>query len=143
LAAYEKRVRSAIGQAGLHGFVYLTGRVTPPQLKAYYLIAHAFLCASHHEGFCVPLAEAMGFQIPCVAWARAAVASTLGPEALVWADLDPIVLAQSVHECLENSAVSNYLVERQQARYKRLFSPTAVKERFLRCLRTRLRGVLV
>jgi glycosyltransferase involved in cell wall biosynthesis len=117
LETYERRIRHAIDQAGLRGFVILTGQVTTAQLKAYYLIAHAFLCASRQEGFCVALRLAMGFKIPCIAWTGTA-ADILGEEALVWEDLDPAVWAESLHVCLENREVSDYLVERQYARYK-------------------------
>jgi glycosyltransferase involved in cell wall biosynthesis len=141
LETYVRRVRDAIDRAGLRGFVFLTGKVSPTQLKAYYLVAHAFACASHHEGFCVPLVEAMGFKIPCVAWAKAAVPRTLGRTALVWNDLDPAVMAESLHSCLEHAEIGDHLVRRQYARYRRLFSQAAVRRRFLQILRPLLARV--
>ena len=39
-------------------------RVTDPELTAYYVAANAFVTASEHEGFCVPVVEAMAFSLP-------------------------------------------------------------------------------
>ena len=45
--------------------------------------AHAFLCLSEHEGFCVPLLEAFQFGVPVVARPRGAVTETVGDAALL------------------------------------------------------------
>jgi glycosyltransferase involved in cell wall biosynthesis len=135
LEAYVSRVREAIDCAGLGQFVFLTGKVTSAQLKAYYLVAHAFLCASHHEGFCVPLVEAMAFKVPCVAVANTAIATTLGRAALTWEEFDAALLAESLHACQEDREVSDHVVDYQYSRYRRLYSPAAIGQRFLRCLR--------
>ena len=41
--------------------VVFTGHVDDDELLAYYAAADVFLCLSEHEGFCVPLLEAMHF----------------------------------------------------------------------------------
>jgi glycosyltransferase involved in cell wall biosynthesis len=135
LEIYTQRIRTRIDQAGLAAAVHLTGKVSSDQLKGYYLIAHAFLCTSHHEGFCVPVAEAMAFQIPCVAWAVTGVASTLGRRALAWENLDHALLAESLHHCLEHRHVAEQLAAWQLARYRRLFATAAIQRRFLNILR--------
>jgi glycosyltransferase involved in cell wall biosynthesis len=134
LQVYERQIRAAIDRAGLNGFVFLTGKVTPTQLKAYYLISHAFLCASEHEGFCVPLVEAMRFKIPCVALSRTAVTTTLGEGAILWDELDPGIFGESLNDCIEVPAVRGSLIEHQTARYRAQFSPAAVEQRFLKAL---------
>ena len=48
------------------------------ELAAYYRNAHAYVSLSEHEGFCVPLVEAMAMDVPVLAYARAAVPETLG-----------------------------------------------------------------
>jgi glycosyltransferase involved in cell wall biosynthesis len=143
LRTYVDRIRAAVEQAGLAKAVVLTGKVSPAQLKAYYLTAHAFLCVSHHEGFCVPLVEAMAYHVPVVAWGSTAVASTLGKDALVWEHLDPAVLAESLHACLERPEVNDFVVDRQRLRYERRFAPAAVARRFLAALSPLLTGVPV
>lgn len=58
--------------------VVFTGSVSFQELLAYYRTADAFLCMSEHEGFCIPLLEAMFFQIPIIAYDAAAIGETLG-----------------------------------------------------------------
>ncbi len=57
--------------------VHFVGHVSDEELVAYYEIADLFLCASEHEGFCVPLVEAFYKQIPVLAYAATAVPSTM------------------------------------------------------------------
>jgi glycosyltransferase involved in cell wall biosynthesis len=135
LHAYTTQIHEAMAGSGVQDSVIVTGKVTPAQLKAYYLLAHAFLCASKHEGFCVPLVEAMHFRIPCVAAAGTAVTGTLGRQALRWQDSDPAVLAESLNAVIENAELSDYLVEQQTRRYERRFAPAAIERRLLNCLK--------
>lgn len=58
--------------------VTFTGHITFEEILGYYHVADAFLCMSEHEGFCVPIVEAMFFKIPIVAYAGTAVPDTLG-----------------------------------------------------------------
>jgi glycosyltransferase involved in cell wall biosynthesis len=55
-----------------------TGPVPEAELAAYYRNAHAYVSMSEHEGFCVPLVEAMAMDVPVLAYAEAAVPETLG-----------------------------------------------------------------
>lgn len=57
--------------------VELVGSVRQDELNAYYEVARAFLCLSDHEGFCIPLLEAMTHDVPVVAYAAGAVPETL------------------------------------------------------------------
>jgi glycosyltransferase involved in cell wall biosynthesis len=58
--------------------VVFAGHVDDDELRAYYRLAHVFLCLSEHEGYCVPLVEAMLFGLPVVAYDAGAVRETLG-----------------------------------------------------------------
>jgi glycosyltransferase involved in cell wall biosynthesis len=57
--------------------VELVGSVRQDELNAYYEVSRAFLCLSDHEGFCIPLLEAMTHDVPVVAYAAGAVPETL------------------------------------------------------------------
>lgn len=58
--------------------VELIGTLSQPELNAAYACADVFLCMSEHEGFCVPLLEAMEHHVPIIAFDAGAVAETLG-----------------------------------------------------------------
>jgi glycosyltransferase involved in cell wall biosynthesis len=65
-----------------------TGAVPDAELAAYYRNAHAYVSLSEHEGFGVPLVEAMALDVPVVAYAAAAVPETLGGAGLLFAPKD-------------------------------------------------------
>jgi L-malate glycosyltransferase len=55
-----------------------TGPVPDEELAVYYRRAAVYISMSEHEGFCVPLLEAMAADVPIMAYAAAAVPDTLG-----------------------------------------------------------------
>lgn len=67
---------------------WFAGRVPDDELAAYYRHAHAYVSLSEHEGFCVPLVEAMAMDVPVLAYASAAVSETLGGAGVSFAPKD-------------------------------------------------------
>lgn len=66
--------------------VHFVGRVTDAELHAYYRCASMFWCLSEHEGFCVPLVEAMWFDVPVIAFDATAVGETMDGAGLLITD---------------------------------------------------------
>ena len=69
---YYAKIMGFIADLQLEG-VHFSGHITDEELAAYYRSADVFICISEHEGFCVPLLEAMQYDVPVVAYAAAAV----------------------------------------------------------------------
>jgi glycosyltransferase involved in cell wall biosynthesis len=67
---------------------WFPGSVPEAELAAYYRNAHAYVSLSEHEGFCVPLVEAMAMDVPVLAYAAAAVPETLGGAGVAFAPKD-------------------------------------------------------
>jgi hypothetical protein len=67
--------------------------VDDDELYAYYRLADVFLCLSEHEGFGVPLQEAMHFGLPVIAYDAGAVRETLRGGGLLLQDKRPEVVA--------------------------------------------------
>ena len=67
---------------------WFTGPVPEAELAAYYRRAHAYVSLSEHEGFCVPLIEAMAMDVPVLAYASSAVPETLGGAGVSFAPKD-------------------------------------------------------
>ncbi len=85
------------------------------ELAERYRSAHAFLCLSEHEGFCIPLLEAFHFGVPVVARPRGAVTETTGDAALVLdGSLDE--MAELVHFAIADAELRATLRERGRAR---------------------------
>ena len=68
-------------------FVF-TGPVPDEELAVYYRHAAVYVSLSEHEGFCVPLLEAMAADVPVLAYAAAAVPDTLGGAGVQFAPKD-------------------------------------------------------
>lgn len=81
------------------------------ELVAEYQQADVFVCLSEHEGFCVPLVEAMSTGVPVVAYRAAAVGGTLGTAGVLLDDKDPLAVAEAVHELVEDPARRDALVD--------------------------------
>ena len=87
--AYLVRLRQICAELDLEDCVTFAGKLADAELHALYRSAHVFLCLSEHEGFCVPLLEAMQSDLPVVAYASSAVAETVGQGGLVLRDKGP------------------------------------------------------
>ena len=74
-------------------FVF-TGPVPDEELAVYYRHAAVYISMSEHEGFCVPLVEAMAADVPVLAYAAAAVPDTLGGAGVQFAPKDLEVAAE-------------------------------------------------
>ncbi|HEY6986209.1 MAG TPA: glycosyltransferase [Rhodanobacteraceae bacterium] len=126
LAKYTDALRARIDQLRLRDAVHFLSDVNDGQLKAAYLVADALVSLSEHEGFCVPLAEAMALGTPIVAYGAGAVAWTSGDAALVWDERDPHLYAASVARLREDASLRRLLRERGLARAHDAFSTEAL-----------------
>jgi glycosyltransferase involved in cell wall biosynthesis len=72
----------------LDGRFIFTGPVPDVELAAYYRTASVYISLSEHEGFCVPLVEAMAMDVPILAYSAAAVPDTLGGAGVQFAPKD-------------------------------------------------------
>lgn len=109
--SYGRAVGRFASRLGLGDAVRLAGSVSDAELSAYYATADVFVCASSHEGFCIPLVEAMHAGVPVVAYDAGAVAGTAGNAALVIADKSAATLATAVHRVLSDEGLRSRLVE--------------------------------
>jgi L-malate glycosyltransferase len=100
--------------------VHLTGHVSNEELAAYYQVADLFLCASEHEGFCVPLIEAFHVRLPVVAYAATAVPATLDGAGVLFEDRDPVHVASIVDAILSDEGLYTRILDAQDAALDRL-----------------------
>ncbi len=97
-------------ELGCAGAVEITDVLTFPQVLAHFRSASVFVSLSEHEGFCVPLLEAMHFDVPVVALASAAVAETVGDAAVLLPAKDPVEVACAVHRVVSDAGLRAELV---------------------------------
>jgi glycosyltransferase involved in cell wall biosynthesis len=100
--------------------VHFIGHVSDEELVAFYETADLFLCASEHEGFCVPIVEAFYKQVPVLAYAATAVPSTMDGAGVLFDDPDPLNVASHMDAILTNAKLQDQIVEGQLAAVDRL-----------------------
>ncbi len=125
LTALE-RYRSALQ---LDDAVDLVGEVSDGELAAHYQAAEVFVSASDHEGFCVPLLEAMHHGLPIVAYASSAVPETVASAGVVLASKAPTVFAAAVHRLSTDGDLRRALVAAGRRRLAD-FDLAATRSRF-------------
>jgi glycosyltransferase involved in cell wall biosynthesis len=118
--AYRRALDRFVAHLGLAEAVDMTGSVTDDQLAAYYRSADVFVCCSDHEGFCVPLLEAMHHQLPIVAFGAAAVPETVGAGGVVLPAKGPALVAAAVHRVVDDTALRAVLLDAGRARLAEL-----------------------
>ena len=117
-----RRVLLGLVERLVPGGVIFTGAVSDAELAAHYRHADAFVCLSEHEGFGLPLVEAMRAELPVVAYDAGAVAETLGGAGVLLGTVDPRAVAEVVARVGSDEALRAALKSRQLARAAELES---------------------
>ena len=114
--SYCRFLVSLVDELEVAEAVDLVGSVTDAELDAEYSSADVFVCLSDHEGFGVPLLEAMAHGLPVVAFDAAAVPETLGDAGVLLPDKDPALVAAVVHRVVSDAELRGRLIGRGRAR---------------------------
>ncbi len=102
--------------------VHFMGHVTNEDLTSFYDIADVFVCASEHEGFCVPLVEAFHKGVPVVAYAATAVPATMDGGGVLYQDKDPVHVARIVDALVGDRVLAEQVVRAQDAALSRMLA---------------------
>ncbi|WP_407742814.1 glycosyltransferase [Hyalangium sp.] len=135
--AYLHGVKDLLGAERVH----LLGRVSASQLSACYAVATAYLSMSRHEGFGVPLLEAMERGVPVVAYGAAAVPETMSGAGLATRTRDPMEVAQLLAVLEREPQLRQQVIAGQRARLASL-GQEAVAGQIREGLRPLLEGAL-
>jgi len=107
---YTKAVQGFAHDLGLSAAVRMTGEVSDASLAAHFAAADVYLSLSAHEGFGVPLVEAMVAGVPVVTRGAGAVAETVAGAALVLATGDPGYVAAALQRACTDDRLRTTLV---------------------------------
>jgi glycosyltransferase involved in cell wall biosynthesis len=135
---YARFVRDEADRLGVSAQVLLASRLSDAQLLACYRTAHLFWSMSEHEGFCVPVVEAMWFDVPVLAYKSSAVPETLGAAGIMFTEKRLPELAALAHMLVEDRALRRTVIAAQRKR-RSAFLPEAVLPALLELL-ARLEG---
>ena len=124
---YTSHLRALITMLDLPDVTFFN-HVTDAELYALYRTASIFLCMSEHEGFCIPLLEAIYFRVPVLAYAAAAVPETLAGTGVLVVKKDHAAIAELIDRVLGDPSLREAIVHTQAPRVA-AFSTEAVAGR--------------
>jgi glycosyltransferase involved in cell wall biosynthesis len=107
---YHRALVDFVADLGLTGSVFVHGDVPDPVLAAHLATADVYVSLSVHEGFGVPLVEAMRAGTPVVALGSGAIPATVGDAGLVLARGEPSYVAAAVQRVLHDDPLRTRLV---------------------------------
>ncbi|MGD1010961.1 MAG: glycosyltransferase family 4 protein [Acidimicrobiales bacterium] len=137
--AYADALRRFASVLALTGAVEFVGSISPGELSAYYECADVLVCCSDHEGFCVPLLEAMHHRVPVVAYGAAAVPDTVGEAGIVLESKAPVLVATAVQRVFTDDALRHELISAGLERSQTL-SVAAARRAFAQTIEQVLSG---
>ena len=125
---YRESLHYLVAQLGVRD-VHFLGQVSNEELTALYDVADLYLCASEHEGFCVPLIEAFYKRVPVLAFAATAVPATMDGGGVLFSNTDPVHVAATMAAMLADDAAEDRILQTQDAALARRLAtdfPTAL-----------------
>jgi L-malate glycosyltransferase len=134
LPRYYAQVRALIAEFKmLPDRFWFTGPVPDEDLAAFYRWADAYVSLSEHEGFCVPLIEAMAADVPVLAYAAGAVPETLGGAGVLFDPKDLELAAEMLGTLVYDRPVRDRVIDGQRRRLQD-FTPLRVQEQLAQVL---------
>lgn len=126
---YVDRLKDLCARLGLPRVVF-TGSIDQQRLNAWYKASSAFITMSAHEGFCVPLAEAMHHRLPVFALASAAVPETMRGAGVLFDEPDWPSIAEAIDLLDRDPALRERVLDQQDAAV-RFYDPPAAARQWL------------
>jgi glycosyltransferase involved in cell wall biosynthesis len=116
---YLAQLHTLIAELGVRD-VQIVGQVTNAELTGIYDCADLFLCASEHEGFCVPLIESFYKRVPVLAYAATAIPATMDGGGVLYDRKDPSHVAALMHALVSGDDLAGQVLAAQDAALDRL-----------------------
>lgn len=117
---YMEFLRLTAKHLGVADRVQFSGKIPDEAKEGFFRNSHLFVSASLHEGFGVPLVEAMQQGLPVVALDRGAVGETLGDSGVRIDSEDPRLLAGAIETLAQHPELAREVLLRQRARLEEL-----------------------
>ena len=99
--------------------VRFLGLVTEDELVDLYNLADIYLCSSVHEGFCMPVMEAMSCGTPVISADAAATPETIGDAGILFRHNNSTDLSKKILSLIRNKKLDSKLVKKSLIRAKK------------------------
>ncbi|THU33528.1 glycosyltransferase [Niastella caeni] len=127
--SYVNELVALIKELSIGKKVTVTGKVSNDDLYAYYRSADIYLSMCEHEGFGVPLAEAMVFDLPVVAFNCTAVPDTVGQNGCLFRTKDVMLVTEIVEKIRKDEPWRKEVLSRQ-CKHLEHFSKQSIAKAF-------------
>ncbi len=118
--SYVNALHRFVAELGLADAVRFAGHASDATVASAYASADVLVVTSEHEGFCVPVVEAMAAGLPVVAFDQGAVPEVLGASGVLVSDKDPYALAAAIAALLTDASRRDAVVEAGRRRLAEL-----------------------
>ena len=119
-ASYVAALHRYVAELGLADAVRFEGHAGDATVVTAFEEADVLVVTSEHEGFCVPVVEALAAGLPVVALDRGAVPEVLGSAGVLVADRDPYTLADAIGGLLADASRRAALADAGRGRLREL-----------------------
>lgn len=124
---YFRKLNMYVERLGVKDVIF-TGHIKFDEILAYHKLSDLYVSMSEHEGFGVPLAEAMYFKEPILAYGCTAIPETLGDGGLITYDKDPMLCAKLMERIINDPKLRDQIVRKQNERLKDFAYETIYKQ---------------
>jgi L-malate glycosyltransferase len=118
LESYKYELSSFINYYNLEDKIEFLDFLDQDTLSRIYSNADLFISMSEHEGFCVPLLEAMYYNIPIIAFNSSAIAETLGNGGILINEKKLEYITELIYSIKINSELRNKLKSLAESRFQ-------------------------
>ena len=115
MGVYEEQLKQYASALKVSDVIF-TGHVKFDEILAYYQLADTFVCMSDHEGFCIPIVEAMCFDVPVVALDTSAIKETLGGSGFLIQEYKPLEIAGLINRINTDTELREKVLVNQRER---------------------------
>jgi L-malate glycosyltransferase len=131
--SYVEALHRYVASLGLSDAVTFGGHASDATVAAAYAQADVLVVTSVHEGYCVPVVEAMSVGLPVVAFRQGALPEVLGAGGVLVDSKDPYVLSSTIDHVVRDTSLRARLTDLAAQRMVELDLDTAA-ERFVTLL---------
>ena len=128
LSTYTNKLKHLINELNLDQEILIINKGSVKKLKALYYSANAYVSASEHEGFCVPIIEALAHNVPVIGRGNTALPETIGTSGSIWENEKPEGLATLINDAVKSK-------ERSSRYYREMYSLECIKARLNEAIR--------
>lgn len=115
--AYSLALKRYIQTRGIENVEFLN-HVSDEELNSLYDESDVYICMSEHEGFCMPLIEAMNHGLPVVAYNATAIPDTMGDAGVLLESKNLEYVCERIHRVLIDDVYRKELIENQYMHIK-------------------------